>query len=153
MSSKVSSTGGRPESRMSANSNDGLEIDVLIEEAVQFMDEPLRGKLQLKGLVAPVEQVTISLTGVVKTHNAGSAGWASGFGGESNVNMRFSEREVGPPPFAILYFMICDEMLIVDFETRDGLASNCSTSKSPPTWSSPLTPLRLPLPRQRKITT
>ena len=105
MNSKVSSAGGRPESRMSANSNDGLEIDVLIEEAVQFMDEPLRGKLQLNGLVAPAEQVTISLTGVVKTHNAGNAGWASGFGGESNINMRFSEREVGSPPFAILYIL------------------------------------------------
>ena len=75
------------------NSGD-LSIDVTTEENVQFMDQPLKGKIDLSGLPAPVESVAIALRGVVKTCVAGNAAWASGFGGESNVMARFTEKEV-----------------------------------------------------------
>ena len=71
-----------------------LLIDVTTEENVQFMDQPLRGKIELSGLPAPIESVAIALRGVVKTCVAGNAGWASGFGGDSNVMARFTEKEV-----------------------------------------------------------
>jgi len=71
-----------------------LSIDVTTEENVQFMDQPLRGKIELSGLPAPVESVAIALRGVVKTCVAGNAAWASGFGGDSNVMARFTEKEV-----------------------------------------------------------
>jgi hypothetical protein len=58
------------------------------------MDQPLRGKIELSGLAAPIENVAISLRGVVKTCVAGNAAWASGFGGDSNVMARFTEKEV-----------------------------------------------------------
>jgi hypothetical protein len=90
----------RSESRMSDSSRTGkteLSIDVSTEENVQFMDQPLRGKIELSGLTAPVESVSISLRGVVKTCVAGNAAWASGFGGDSNVVARFTEKEVYPP--------------------------------------------------------
>src|SRR5271154_1351101 len=97
----------RPESRIStemsirsggSSSSGGkggdLSIDVTTEENVQFMDQPLRGRIDLSGLPAPVESVSIALRGVVKTCVAGNAAWASGFGGESNVMARFTEKEV-----------------------------------------------------------
>jgi hypothetical protein len=71
-----------------------LLIDVSTEENVQFMDQPLRGKIDLSGLTAPIESVSISLRGVVKTCVAGNAAWASGFGGDSNMLSRFTEKEV-----------------------------------------------------------
>jgi len=91
--------GPRPESRVSEKSvtsggKHGLTIDVTTEENVQFMDQPLRGKIELSGLTAPVESVLVSLRGVVKVCIAGNAAWASGFGGESNVMARFTEKEV-----------------------------------------------------------
>jgi hypothetical protein len=91
--------GGRPESRVSEKSvtsggKHELTIDVTTEENVQFMDQPLRGKIELSGLTAPVESVLVSLRGVVKTCVAGNAAWASGFGGDSNVMARFTEKEV-----------------------------------------------------------
>jgi hypothetical protein len=90
----------RSESRISAASSSSgsksgdLLIDVTTEENVQFMDQPLRGKIELSGLPAPIESVAIVLRGVVKTCVAGNAGWASGFGGDSNVMARFTEKEV-----------------------------------------------------------
>jgi hypothetical protein len=91
--------GGRPESRVSEkNVSSGgkheLTIDVTTEENVQFMDQPLRGRIDLSGLTAPVENVVVSLRGVVKVCVAGNAAWASGFGGDSNVMARFTEKEV-----------------------------------------------------------
>src|SRR5271170_3152098 len=92
----------RPESRMStemsirsggSSSYGDLSIDVTTEENVQFMDQPLRGRIDLSGLPAPVESVSIALRGVVKTCVAGNAAWASGFGGDSNVMARFTEKE------------------------------------------------------------
>ena len=58
------------------------------------MDQPLRGRIDLSGLTAPVENVVVSLRGVVKVCVAGNAAWASGFGGDSNVMARFTEKEV-----------------------------------------------------------
>jgi hypothetical protein len=90
----------RSESRISTGSSSSgsksgdLLIDVTTEENVQFMDQPLRGKIELSGLPAPIESVTIALRGVVKTCVAGNAGWASGFGGDSNIMARFTEKEV-----------------------------------------------------------
>lgn len=91
--------GGRPESRVSEKSVSSggkheMTIDVTTEENVQFMDQPLRGKIELNGLTAPVESVVVSLRGVVKICVAGNAAWASGFGGDSNVMARFTEKEV-----------------------------------------------------------
>jgi hypothetical protein len=92
--------GGRPESRVSDKSSSSsggkrqLTIDVTTEENVQFMDQPLRGRIDLSGLTAPVESVLVSLRGVVKVSVAGNAAWASGFGGDSNVMARFTEKEV-----------------------------------------------------------
>jgi hypothetical protein len=71
-----------------------LAIEVTTQENVQFMDQPLRGKIELSGLAAPIENVAISLRGVVKTCVAGNAAWARGFGGDSNVMARFTEKEV-----------------------------------------------------------
>ena len=88
----------RPESRIGADSAArDLSIDILTEENIQFMDQPLRGKIELTGLPAPIETVAIALKGVVKTCITGNAAWASGFGGESNVTARFTEREVPSP--------------------------------------------------------
>jgi hypothetical protein len=93
----------RSQSRMSeASSRSGstgtargdLAIEVLTQENVQFMDQPLRGKVELAGLSAPIESVAISLRGVVKTCVAGNAAWASGFAADSNIMARFSEKEV-----------------------------------------------------------
>ena len=90
----------RSESRISTGSSSSgsksgdLLIDVTTEENVQFMDQPLRGKIQLSGLPAPIESVTIALRGVVKTCVAGNATWPNGFGGDSNVVARFTEKEV-----------------------------------------------------------
>jgi hypothetical protein len=86
----------RSDSRIS---NSGLApgepgIDVLTEENVQFMDQPLRGRIELSSLPAPVEAVTIALRGVVKTCVSGNAAWSSSFGAESNVMARFTEKEV-----------------------------------------------------------
>jgi hypothetical protein len=78
----------------SSSGKNELSIDVSTEEKVQFMDQPLRGKIDLSGLTAPVESVSISMRGVVKTCVAGNAAWASGFGGDSNILARFSEKEV-----------------------------------------------------------
>lgn len=92
----------RSDSRISAESSSSgsklgdLLIDVTTEENVQFMDQPLRGKIELSGLPAPIESVTIALRGVVKTCVAGNASWTSGFGGDSNVMARFTEKEVKP---------------------------------------------------------
>lgn len=91
--------GGRPESRVgeksvSSGGKHELTIDVTTEENVQFMDQPLRGRIDLSGLTAPVENVVVSLRGVVKVCVAGNAAWASGFGGDSNVMARFTEKEV-----------------------------------------------------------
>jgi hypothetical protein len=90
----------RSESRMSDSSSrtgkTELSIDVSTEENVQFMDQPLRGKIELTGLTAPIESVSISLRGVVKTCVVGNSAWASGFGSDSNVISRFSEKEVFP---------------------------------------------------------
>jgi hypothetical protein len=72
-------------------------IDISTEENVQFMDQPLRGRIELSNLPAPVESVAVALKGVVKTCVAGNAAWASGFGGESSVMARFTEKEVFPP--------------------------------------------------------
>ena len=74
-----------------------LVIDVTTTENVQFMDQPLRGKIELSGLPAPIESVSISLKGVVKTCVASNSTWTSGFGGESNVTARFTEKEVLRP--------------------------------------------------------
>ena len=74
-------------------SNEDLMIDVTTEENVQFMDQPLRGKIELNGLPAPIDSVSIALRGVVKTCVAGTAAWTNGFG-DSNVMARFTEREV-----------------------------------------------------------
>ena|SRR5436190_13073776 len=91
----------RSESRVSAGSSSSasksgdLLIDVTTVENVQFMDQPLRGKIELSGLPAPIESVSIALRGVVKTCVAGNAAWTSGFGGgDSNVMARFTEKEV-----------------------------------------------------------
>ena len=93
----------RSESRMSestirSNGHGGksgdLNIEVVTDENVQFMDQPLRGRIELSNLSSPIENVSIALRGVVKTCIAGSAAWASGFGGDSNVMARFTEREV-----------------------------------------------------------
>jgi hypothetical protein len=88
----------RADSRMSERSatakSGDLSINVITEEKVQFMDQPLRGKVELSNLTSAVENVSISLRGIVKTCIAGSAAWASGFGGDSNVMARFTEREV-----------------------------------------------------------
>lgn len=90
----------RSESRMSSGSSSGKSaasdgmIDISTEENVQFMDQPLRGRIELNNLPAPVESVAIVLKGVVKTCIAGNAAWASGFGGESTVMARFTEKEV-----------------------------------------------------------
>lgn len=87
----------RSESRISTVSSSsgsksgGLLIDVTTEENVQFMDQPLRGKIELSGLPATVETVRIALRGVVKTCVAGKTG---GFGGDSDVMARFTEKEV-----------------------------------------------------------
>jgi hypothetical protein len=92
----------RSESRMSSGSssgksgNDGM-IDITTEENVQFMDQPLRGRIELSNLPAPVESVAVALKGVVKTCVAGNAAWTSGFGGESSVMARFTEKEVVTP--------------------------------------------------------
>lgn len=71
-----------------------LLIDVMTEENVQFMDQPLRGKIELSELPAPIESVSIALRGVVKTCVTGSAPWTNGFGGDSNIMARFTEKEV-----------------------------------------------------------
>jgi hypothetical protein len=71
-----------------------LAIEVITQESVQFMDQPLRGRIELAGLSAPIESVSISMRGVVKTCVAGNAAWASGFGGDSNIMARFTEKEV-----------------------------------------------------------
>jgi hypothetical protein len=91
----------RPNTEMSIRSGTSsvagksdLVIDVTMEENIQFMDQPLRGKIELSGLPAPIESVAIALRGFVKTCVAGNTAWAAGFGGESNVNARFTEREV-----------------------------------------------------------
>lgn len=87
----------RSESRVSTVSSSAgtksgdLLIDITTEENVQFMDQPLRGKIELSGLPATVESVKIALKGVVKTCVAGKT---SGFGGDSNVTARFNEKEV-----------------------------------------------------------
>src|SRR5437773_2111936 len=86
----------RSESRVSTGSSSSasktgdLLIDVTTVENVQFMDQPLRGKIELSGLHAPIESVSIALRGVVKTCVAGNAAWGSGFVGDSNVMARFS---------------------------------------------------------------
>src|SRR5579859_907537 len=72
----------------SRGKNDPM-IDITTSENVQFMDQPLKGRVDLMGLPAPVETVTISLRGVVKTCVAGNAAWASGFGSTDNVMARF----------------------------------------------------------------
>jgi hypothetical protein len=92
----------RSDSRMSSGSSSGKSaqdgmIDISTEENVQFMDQPLRGRIELSNLPAPVESVAVALKGVVKTCVAGNAAWASGFGGESSVMARFTEKEVSPP--------------------------------------------------------
>lgn len=79
---------------MSVAGKSDLVIDVTTEENIQFMDQPLRGKIELSGLPAPIENVVIALRGVVKTCVAGNSAWAAGFGGESNVTAKFTEREV-----------------------------------------------------------
>ena len=91
--------GGRPESRVSEKSVSSggrheMTIDITTEENVQFMDQPLRGKIELSGLTAHVENVIVSLRGVVKICVAGNAAWASGFSGDSSVMARFTEKEV-----------------------------------------------------------
>ena len=91
----------RSESRMSAGSSSGKSasdgmIDIMTDENVQFMDQPLRGRIELSNLPAPVESVAVALKGVVKTCVAGNAAWASGFGGESSVMARFTEKEACP---------------------------------------------------------
>lgn len=73
-----------------------LVIDVTTAENVQFMDQPLRGKIELNRLPAPIESVAISLRGVVKICVVGNATRASGFGGDSNIMARFTEKEVPP---------------------------------------------------------
>jgi hypothetical protein len=78
---------------MSSASPNGM-IDISTEENVQFMDQPLKGRIQLNNLPAPIESVAIALRGVVKTCVAGNAAWASGFGSESSVMARFTEKEV-----------------------------------------------------------
>jgi hypothetical protein len=90
-------------------SNEDLMIDVTTEENVQFMDQPLRGKIELNGLLAPIDSVSIALRGVVKTCVAGTAAWTNGFG-DSNVMARFTEREVRTQ-FRSFF-------LTSDFETR-----------------------------------
>jgi len=76
-----------------ADSSDGM-IDISTEENVQFMDQPLKGRIDLTNLPAPIESIAIALKGVVKTCVAGNATWASGFGGESRVMARYTEKEV-----------------------------------------------------------
>jgi hypothetical protein len=90
-------------------SNEDLMIDVTTEENVQFMDQPLRGKIELNGLPVPIESVSIALRGVFKTCVAGTAAWTNGFG-DSNVMARFTEKEVRIP-FRRVF-------LTSDFETR-----------------------------------
>jgi hypothetical protein len=86
----------RSESRMSTDRppSKDVDMDILTDENVQFMDQPLRGKIELRSLPAPIESVTIALRGVVKVCVAGNAAWASGFGSDSNVMARFTEKEV-----------------------------------------------------------
>jgi len=93
----------RPDSRTNSwsssakpASSDGM-IDVSTEENVQFMDQPLKGRIELTNLPAPIENITIALKGVVKTCVTGNAAWGSGFGGESNATGRFTEKEVRTP--------------------------------------------------------
>ena len=93
ISTETSIRSGGSSSSLGGKAGD-LSIDVTTEENVQFMDQPLRGKIDLSGLPAPVESVSIALRGVVKTCVAGNAAWASGFGGDSNVMARFTEKEV-----------------------------------------------------------
>ena len=81
-------------SSLSGGISEELSIDVTTEENVQFMDQPLRGKIDLSGLPAPVETVSIALRAVVNTCVPGNAAWPSGFGGDSNVTARFTEKEV-----------------------------------------------------------
>ena len=90
----------RPDSRMNSwpssaksASSDGM-IDISTEENVQFMDQPLKGRIELTNLPAPIESITIALKGVVKTCVTGNAAWGNGFGGESSVMGRFTEKEV-----------------------------------------------------------
>jgi hypothetical protein len=71
-----------------------VDMDILTDENIQFMDQPLRGKIELRVLPAPIENVTIVLRGVVKTCVAGNSTWTSGFGSDSNVMARFTEKEV-----------------------------------------------------------
>jgi hypothetical protein len=84
--------------RSNISENGELGIDVTTEENVQFMDQPLRGKIELTGLPAPIENIAISLRGVVKTCVPGNAAWTSGFGGDSNITARFIEKEVNSFP-------------------------------------------------------
>jgi hypothetical protein len=115
----------RSESRMSEASirsgstgtaRGDLAIEVITQESVQFMDQPLRGRIELAGLSAPIESVAISMRGVVKTCVAGNAAWASGFGGDSNIMARFNEKEVIPL-----------SVLTVDFEAGFYITSLYST--------------------------
>lgn len=100
LSTEQSSIGsGSPGTKSPADVGRGedLVIDVTTEENVQFMDQPLRGKIELNGLPAPIEGVSIALRGVVKTCVASNTAWTSGFGGDSNVMARFTEKEVSTP--------------------------------------------------------
>lgn len=120
-----------------------LLIDVSTEENVQFMDQPLRGKIDLSGLTAPIESVSISLKGVVKTCVAGNAAWASGFGGDSNMLTRFTEKEV---------LLHSRTMLIIDSETRVWITSMYTTCSTSCRRNSPFPPLRFSLSRHSKST-
>jgi len=129
----------RSDSRMSARSagKNDLVIDVMTEENVQFMDQPLRGKVELSNLTSAIENVSISLKGVVKACIAGNAAWASGFGGDSNVMARYTEREVfNRPEFPIL-------LIVIDTQTRIYSAPLYATCDSPRTRKMSYSPLRL----------
>ena len=111
-----------PDSRTSASDvKSDLGIDILTEENVQFMDQPLRGKIELSGLPAPIDGVSVTLRGVVKTCVAGNGTWASGFGGDSNMTTRLTEREVTP---------LQQTALNVDLEARVYTTSLYTTCKS-----------------------
>ena len=86
----------RSQSRLSDHSvkSGDLLIDVITEENVQFMDQPLRGKIELSNVTSPIENVSISLKGLLKTGMTANALWSSGFGVESKSKIRYTEREV-----------------------------------------------------------
>jgi hypothetical protein len=133
--SRLSHTSGR--SGSSGTARGDLAIEVTTQENIQFMDQPLRGKIDLRGLAAPIESVVISLRGVVKTCVAGNAAWASGFGGDSNVLARFSEKEV------------ChrERSLTIDSEARAYITSMYPTCNASISGQAPHSPFCVSIPR------